>query len=116
MGVVYYANFFIYFEEARGAHLRSIGYPYSELEKKGYFAPVREAYCEYLVPAHYEDTLAVKLRVEIVREASFKYIYEVLRDNKLIARGYTVHVLVNKHLKPTRIPEKLRNAFRGGNL
>jgi acyl-CoA thioester hydrolase len=115
MGVVYYANFFIYFEEARGAHLRSIGYSYSALEEKGYFTPVKEAFCEYLSPAYYEDILTIKLKVEILREASFKYIYEVERGDKLVARGYTIHVLVNKELKPVRIPDGLKRALTGDN-
>ncbi|MBI2557479.1 MAG: acyl-CoA thioesterase, partial [Planctomycetes bacterium] len=34
MGIVYYANFFVFFEMGRTEYLRSLGLPYSEMEKE----------------------------------------------------------------------------------
>ncbi len=39
MGVVYYANYLIYFEIGRTELLRQIGYTYKEMEKKGLYFP-----------------------------------------------------------------------------
>ena len=43
MGVVYYANYFVWFEVARADLLRSLGWTYREMEETGVFLPVIEA-------------------------------------------------------------------------
>ncbi len=111
MGVVYYANFFIYFEAARSAFMRENGYPYSELEKRGLFLPVIEAHCNYRSPAHYDEELVIKLGIMEMKNSSFKIHYDVLRDNTLIATGYTRHVFTNRSFKPAKIPEEIRKIF-----
>ena len=47
MGVVYYANYFVWFEVARADLLRSLGWRYREMEHAGVSLPVIEAHCEY---------------------------------------------------------------------
>ena len=37
MGVVYYANYLVWFEVARTEFLRSLGLVYRDLEKKGFY-------------------------------------------------------------------------------
>ena len=51
MGVVYYANYLIYFERGRTELLRQIGYTYKEMEEKGLYFPIRNVECNY----HYPD-------------------------------------------------------------
>ena len=53
MGVVYYANYLVYFEMARSEMMREAGMPYSELEARGLRLPVIEAHCEYKAPARF---------------------------------------------------------------
>ena len=36
MGVAYYGNYFVWFEVARTDFFREIGFPYVDLEKKGF--------------------------------------------------------------------------------
>ena len=47
MGVVYYANYFVWFEVARADLLRSLGWSYREMEHAGVSLPVIEAHCQY---------------------------------------------------------------------
>ena len=47
MGVVYYANFFVYFERVRNELLRNMGLPYTTLEADGLMLPVASANCNY---------------------------------------------------------------------
>ncbi|HZA14263.1 MAG TPA: thioesterase family protein, partial [Myxococcaceae bacterium] len=47
MGVVYYANYFRYFEFARSEYFRAKGGSYRELEQEGRHLPVIEASCSY---------------------------------------------------------------------
>ena len=47
MGVVYYANYFVWFEVGRTDLLRDTGWSYREMETEGIALPVIEAHCEY---------------------------------------------------------------------
>ena len=59
MGVVYYANYFVWFEVARADLLRSLGWSYREMESAGVSLPVIEAHCDYQRPARYDDELEI---------------------------------------------------------
>ena len=63
MGVVYYANYFRYFEFSRSEFLRAHGRSYREMEAEGLSLPVVEATCHYMAPARYEDVLLVGIEV-----------------------------------------------------
>ena len=54
MGVVYYANYLVWFEVGRADWLRQTGWTYREMERDGISLPVIEARCEYRQPARYE--------------------------------------------------------------
>ena len=60
MGVVYHANYFVWFEVGRCELLRAVGRSYRDLEETGIGLPVIEAHCEYKMPARYDDELQVK--------------------------------------------------------
>ena len=47
MGVVYYANYFVWFEVGRTDWLRDTGWSYRDMEDDGVQLPVIEAHCEY---------------------------------------------------------------------
>ena len=51
MGVVYYANYLIWFEVGRTEWLRETGWSYREMEHEGVALPVIEAHCTYRQPA-----------------------------------------------------------------
>lgn len=114
MKVVYYANYFVYFESGRSELLRSIGLPYAELEKLGYILPVIEAYAKYYKPASYDDLLEIKTTLEKNNNIKIKLTYEVRTkaNGELIAEGYTIHgFLDSKTKKPRRAPEIFINAI-----
>jgi acyl-CoA thioester hydrolase len=114
MGIVYHANYFVWFEVARCELLRSIGASYRELESTGIMLPVIEAHCEYRSPAHYDDELRVKGCGELLSPARVEFRYEVSRpaDRTINALGRTVHAAVDQHGKPCRLPEVVRSLFR----
>lgn len=108
MKVVYYANYFVFFESGRSELLRSIGLPYTELEKMGYLLPVIEANAKYYKSAAYDDSIDVLTMLKELPTARIKLEYEVRNSetNELIAEGYTVHSFVKSDTrKLTRAPE-----------
>ena len=112
MGIVYYANYLVWFEAARTDFLKSIGIPYRELEKSGIFLPVAEAFCKYLSPAYYEDEIIVETYLSKIGNASIEISYKVKREDKVIATGYTKHACTNKEGKIQRIPENIKEKLK----
>lgn len=110
MGLVYYGNYFTYFEVGRTELLRELGMPYSQMEAQGIYFPVVDAQCKYLGAARYEDLLTVRTWISGVRRTRLEFSYEIQRDGDqaLVATGVTTLVCMNKDFKPTEIPERLR--------
>ena len=67
MGIVYHANYLLYFEDARTRFLEAIGFPYDHIEQAGYLSPVTHFECDYGAPLRYGDTAVVRTRVDRIR-------------------------------------------------
>jgi len=111
MGVVYYANFFIWFEIGRVELLRQLGFQYKEMEiDDDCHIPVVEASCRYKSPARYDDELLLETTVLALRRTVIKFGYRLFRlENQaltLLAEGETTHVTVNRSMRKVRLPQK----------
>ncbi len=114
-GVVYYANYFVWFEVARMSYLRAIGYDYATLERDGLGFVIAEATCRYQAPAHFDEVLVVRTSPAEIRSKSFVFEYEVYNreSGQLLATGSTVQVFIDERGKPREIPPKLRAILEG---
>ncbi len=114
MGVVYHANYLVWFEVGRVELLRSLGFDYKQIEADGFGIAVVEATARYKAPAKYDDELLIRTRVKAMRSALIKFGYEVLRaaDGVLLAEGETTHVVVDREMKRAVLPEKYASAMR----
>src|SRR5271156_4032699 len=109
MGVVYYANFFIWFELGRVELLRQLGFQYKQMEiDDDCHIPVVAANCRYKSPARYDDELLLETSVLAMRRSVIKFGYRLLRpaDDKLLAEGETTHVVVDRSLQKVSLPGK----------
>ncbi|QSH40743.1 thioesterase family protein [Lentisphaerota bacterium ZTH] len=104
MGVVYYANYLVYFERSRTEMLRDAGLPYSEIERRGYLLPVVEANLKYKASAHYDELLTFRSIVKEARGIRLVIASEVFRDGKLLVSGEVTMACADKNHKLTRIP------------
>lgn len=113
MGVVYYANYFRYFEFSRSEYFRSKGGSYRELERRGLLLPVVEATCSYKASAKYDDVLVVRAWVSELKRASLTFSYEIRREGeeRVLATGRTVHACITREGKPVRLPEEVTTLF-----
>lgn len=107
MGVVYYANYLVYFERFRNELLRRTGSSYRDWEERGILLPVIEACCRYRSPARYDDILTVSGGVSPVTRTRIRIDCRVSRGETLLAEGYTIHACLNKSSRPVRVPEEL---------
>jgi acyl-CoA thioester hydrolase len=114
MGVVYYANYFRYFEAARSEFLRAYGVTYRFFEETHRLAlPVVEAGATYKKPARYDDELAVLAAITSTGRASVRFVYEIRRlpTLELLATGHTVHACINQDGRVAPLPDDLRHVL-----
>jgi acyl-CoA thioester hydrolase len=113
MGIVYYANYLVWFEVGRTDLLRQAGWSYREMEREGFSLPVIEAHCEYRQPARYDDELDVKTTGALVSPVRVRFDYEVLAATTAtrLVTGYTVHATLDRNGRPCRLPERVRVSF-----
>ena len=109
MGVVYYANYFVWFEIARTEYLRSQGISYRALEGKGMYLMVVSASCQYKYPARYDDLIRIQSWISNLKNSSLTFEYKLFLGERLIATGESVHVFTDQASKPMRIPKELRD-------
>ena len=113
MGVVYYANYFVWFEVARADLLRGLGWSYREMEQAGVALPVIEAECRYHRGARYDDELDIRAEGRMLSPVRMEFLYEVSRrgDTGVAASGRTVHAAVAPDGRPCRLPDRIREVF-----
>ena len=111
MGVVYYANYPVWFEVGRAAYMRDRGVPYGEWEEAGFILPVSSVAYRLFSPAHYDELITVATRIDKVRSRSVHFHYNITRDGVPLAEGETTHICVNTDRKPTRLPDRYRKAI-----
>jgi acyl-CoA thioester hydrolase len=110
MGIVYYANYFVWFEVGRTDLLRESGWNYREMESEGFGLPVIEAHCAYRESAKYDDEIEVRTTGEMLSPVRVQFTYQVVRsaDAATLCTGTTVHATVDRTGRPCRLPERVR--------
>jgi acyl-CoA thioester hydrolase len=113
MGVVYYANYFVWFEVGRTDLLRASGWNYREMEIDGFALPVIEAHCTYRESAKYDDEIEVRTSGAMLSPVRVQFTYEVVRmaDAAPLATGTTVHATLDRNGRPCRLPPRVRTLF-----
>ena len=113
MGVVYYANYFVWFEVGRTDLLRECGWNYREMETEGFGLPVIDAQCTYRESAKYDDEIEVRTTGEMLSPVRVKFSYEVVRaaDAATLATGTTVHATLDRQGRPCRLPARVRGVL-----
>jgi acyl-CoA thioester hydrolase len=113
MGVVYYANYLVWFEVARADAMRTAGWNYRDLESEGFVLPVIEAHCEYRQSAKYDDEIQIRTTGSLLSPVRVRFAYEVMRadDGAMLASGHTVHAAIDRTGHPCRLPERIRSLF-----
>jgi len=114
MGVAHNKNYFEWFEIGRTEYCRQRNIPYKEIEIQGYYFVVVEAFCRYKKPLRYDDLFLIRVHLEELTAKKAVFSYELLtkEEKKLIASGYTVHIVTNENAEITVLPDHLLNRIR----
>ncbi|WP_178075098.1 acyl-CoA thioesterase [Paenibacillus albus] len=121
MGVVFHGNYLTWFEIGRTELVRSLGLSYIEIEKAGLLLPVVDANISYVSPARYDDIVFICTRIEELSPIRMAFCSEIRMaeeqvalpqsqwwheaepPGKLLTRGGTRHVWVNRDWRPARL-------------
>lgn len=108
-GVVYYANYLNFLEEARTEFMAEKGVMVWDLVKKGTLFVVARQEIDYKYPAVYGDILDIDTRITDISGVRVNFEYEIKnQDKRLLTKAKTILVCVDKSLKPQAIPEDIK--------
>jgi len=103
--IAHHSVYLVWFELARIEYLERFRGGYPGLRETGIEALTTEVHVRYLVPALFDDRLAVKVRAGDLRGARFRFEYLVEREGEALADGWTTHACVDARThRPTRVP------------
>jgi acyl-CoA thioester hydrolase len=107
MGMVYYANYFVWMEIGRTDFCRECGFRYADLEREEQaFLPVAEADCRYRSPARYDDDITVETTIERLNRRLIEFSYRIKTADTVLAEGRTLHVIMGADGKPRSLPDR----------
>ena len=114
MGVVYHANYLVWFEVGRVELMRALGVEYKRMEiEDDCQIVVADLRCRYHHPARYDEVLRVRTRITESKNRVIRFGYELFRDadGQLLATGETTHIVCGRNGKPKLLPQKYRSIF-----
>lgn len=115
MGVVYHANYFVWFEIGRVELLRQLGFDYKQMElEDDCHLPVVEVNCRYRASAKYDDQVRIEARPVLLRGHVLRFSYRAIRiaDDQLLAEAQSTHVICDHTMTKKLLPEKYAAALR----
>ena len=117
-GIVFYPNYFRWFDHAALEFLRTLGWPLEILKTQfQVVAPIIEAGCRFQKPVRYHDLLTIQTTATEVRTRSFRLEHQVTRGSEIVGMGYEVRGLVrlpgddDGNLELVPLPEAVRLAL-----
>ncbi|OLN22115.1 4-hydroxybenzoyl-CoA thioesterase [Domibacillus antri] len=112
-GIVYYPNFFKWFDIAGHHFFRNAGLsPHFLAKEKSIILPMLDAQCTFEHALHYDDELTIKTEVSELNRKTIKLRHEIYVDGKRAANGYELRGWVEKKpdgtISAVLIPEEIR--------
>jgi len=114
MGVVHNKNYFDWFEIGRTEYCRQKNIPYKNIEAQGYYLVVVEAFCKYKKPLRYDEKFIIRVFLEKITPKKVIFAYELVtkEEKKLIASGYTVHIVTNSKAEVCTLPPDILDKIK----
>ncbi len=109
-GVVYYANYLKYIEQARTEFFEEKGIIIKDLAKAGTMFVVARQEVDYKSPGFYGDILEIGTKVGNISTVKIEFLHEVKnQEGKLICNAKTIMVCVDGSIRPKAIPDDLKS-------
>ena len=113
MGIAHHSNYIVWFEIGRTDLCRAAGFPYNEIEKRGFILVVTEVTCRYRIPYRYDDEVVIRTSLAEAASRRMKFAYELRGGGGSVhAEGTSSHVWVDVATRrPVTAPEDVMAAF-----
>lgn len=110
-GIVFYPNYFRWFDIGTHDLLRDLGIPLVEILRRGFVVPIIEAGGRFRAPLAYEDEVRIRSSVTELRTRAFRVDHDLTRGDETVCEGYEVRMWVRTRdgvLIPEPIPDDVR--------
>jgi acyl-CoA thioester hydrolase len=114
MGIAHHSNYIVWFEIGRTDLCRETGFPYTEIEARGFLLVVTEVACKFRIPYKYDDEVRIRTSVAEVTSRSIGFSYEMLNGtgDVLHADGSSAHLWLDRETrKPVRADAEVMKGF-----
>lgn len=110
-GIVHNSAYILYLENARIEFMQQMGVDINALEKEGFLVPVVSQSVNYLRPLNSLEEISVTVKIARLTHVRFVFSYEITHENEKVLEGQSEHCLLNKHFKPVRLPNNIKEVF-----
>lgn len=112
-GAVYHARYLELLERGRSDFLRCLGVQHSALELAAdpLYWIVRRIEVDYLAPAHIEDVVITRTRVDRLGKARIEMAQTIGRHDKTLIKAKVTAALINQAGRPQRFPRQWAELF-----
>lgn len=112
-GIVFYPNYYRWFDDATHELFRAVGYPLPAMFESGLGLPLIEASGRFLTALRYGDEIEIISSVAEIRTHALRVEHEIKRGETTAATGFEVRMLVRlggaqEVLQPVPIPDAMR--------
>ncbi len=114
MGIAHHSNYIVWFEIGRTDLCRATGFPYAEIEARGFILVVTEVACRFRIPYRYDDEVLIRTSIAEAASRSIRFSYELLdaSGEDLHASGFSAHLWLDRETrKPVRADADVMKAF-----
>lgn len=107
-GVVYYANYLKFLEEARTKFIEDLGFNFKKLSDEGYLFAIRRQEIDYKAPIWYGETIEIITKVEEITPYRIRFYYEIYNHTgKKTTTARTDMVCIDRNFQLKEIPQDL---------
>jgi acyl-CoA thioester hydrolase len=101
MNIVWHGSYALYFEDAREAFGAKYGLGYLDIAGNGYYAPLVDLRFEYKKPLIYGQKARIEITYRNTQAAKIIFDYKIfdVKDNSVIATGYSIQVFLDKQYR-----------------
>ncbi len=115
-GIVYYPNYFKWFDIAGHQFFRSCNLSPQKLEKeRNIILPLLDARCSFEKPLLYEDIMTIHTEVQEINNKTIKLSHQVFKGNVRTGHGYELRGWVSQQdqqIKAVPIPLEVKNILQ----
>lgn len=114
MGIAHHSNYIVWYEIGRTDLCRAAGFPYTEIERRGYLLVVAEVTCRYRTPFRYDDEVVIRTHIADLGSRAIRFGYQLMSVGGTVhADGSSHHIWVDSGTRrPVRADGEVVAAFR----